>query len=82
MKARKYPEEQIDLNFEKAKKFTRKELISRNKKNKNKNDGKIRLIFTYNEGNPPLYQWMREAKRCLVRNEKAKELGDCIQISV
>ena len=24
---------------------------------------------------------MREAKRCLVRNEKAKELGDCIQIS-
>ena len=51
------------------------------RKGKKKNDGKIRLVFTYNEGNPPLYQWMREAKRCLVRNDKAKELGDLIQIS-
>ena len=40
----------------------------------------MRLIFTYNRGNPPLHAWLRGAKKCLVRDEKARELGENIQI--
>ena len=42
---------------------------------------KVRCIFTYNEGNPPLHLWLRQAKKCLVKNEKAKALGDKMQIT-
>ena len=45
-----------------------------------KRDKKVRLIFTHNAGNPPLHQWLREAKRCLLKNEKAKDIGNSIQI--
>ena len=41
---------------------------------------KAKLIFTHNGGNPPLHKWLREAKSCLVKNEKAKSLGENIQI--
>ena len=41
----------------------------------------MRLIFTHNRGNPPLHVWLREGKRCLVKNEKAKLLGEKLQIS-
>ena len=40
----------------------------------------MRMIFTYNNGNPPLNMWLRQAKRCLLKNEKAKNLGENIQI--
>ena len=54
---RNYPETLINEQFEKAKKKDRKQLIYQNRKQKNmKKDEKIRLIFTYNEGNPPLTQ--------------------------
>ena len=35
----------------------------------------MRLIFTHNKGNPPLH------KKCLVKNYKAKKLGEKIQIT-
>jgi hypothetical protein len=39
-----------------------------------------RTIFTYNNGNPPLNMWLRQAKKCLLKNDKAKNLGENIQI--
>ena len=78
---RHYPENAIDQQFSRAKKNDRKELIYQNRKQKNKNDKKTRLIFTHNEGNPPLHQWLREAKKLLVRNERAKSMGEDMQIS-
>ena len=71
----------IDNKISEAKKVSRKDLILQNRKKSKKADGKARLIFTHNRGNPPLHQWMREAKKCLVRNEKAKNIGQSIQIS-
>ena len=50
---RKYPEELIDNQFEKAKLKQRKDLIFQERKKKTK-DNKIRLIFTNNSQNPPL----------------------------
>ena len=48
---------------------------------KNQPDGKIRLIFTHNEKNPPIHQWIRQSRKCLDRNEKAKDIGKNIQIA-
>jgi hypothetical protein len=80
LKKRNYPEELINKKFYEAKKKPRKDLIFQ-KRSQNQKDDKVRLIFTHNNGNPPLHQWLREAKKCLVRNEKARALGDKIQIS-
>ena len=77
---RHYPPQIIDHNFEKAKQKNRRQLIFQPRKNKG-GDNKIRLIFTHNQSNPPLHKWMREAKKTLVRNPKAKELGEKIQIA-
>ena len=41
----------------------------------------MRCIFTFNEGNPPLHQWFRQAKKCLVKNDRAKEVGSKIQLT-
>ena len=41
----------------------------------------MRLIFTYNQNNPPIHKWIRQSKKFLERNEKAKELGKNIQIA-
>ena len=38
------------------------------------------MIFTPNSGNPPLSMWLRQAKQCLLKNEKAKKMGDKMQI--
>ena len=66
---RNYPETLINEQFEKAKKKDRKQLIYQNRKQKNTpKDEKIRLIFTYNEGNPPLHKWIRECKNVLIMN--------------
>ena len=76
---RNYPVGVVEKQFDRAKKQNRKQLIykSRNKKA----DNKVRCIFTFNEGNPPLHLWLRQAKKCLVKNEKAKELGEKMQIT-
>ena len=77
--ARNYPEEVIDSQFNKAKLRKRKELIHQNRSKKQ--DEKIRCIFTYNQGNPPLHQWIREAQKCLVKNDRARLMGKNIQIA-
>ena len=47
---------------------------------KNQSKEKVRGIFTHNQGNPPIQQWIRESKKLLIKNDKAKILGDKIQI--
>ena len=56
-----YPEKVIDDKFKKAKKKDRKEIIFQQRKKKKENDNKTRLIFTYNERNPPIYSWIQTA---------------------
>ena len=80
LEARSYPEKLINDKFSEAKKKSRKNLIYQNRKKKNMSDGKVRLIFTHNKGNPPLNMWLREVKKCLIKNEKAKEIGDKMQV--
>jgi hypothetical protein len=78
---RNYPTELIEKHFEKAKSRGRKDLIFQSRKKSTKNYRKCRLIFTYNEANPPLHKWIREGQKLLVRNEKAKNIGKEIQIA-
>ena len=76
---RNYPENEIQKQFTRAKKSDRSQLINQNRRKKK--DDKVRCIFTYNEGNPPLHQWLRQAKKCLLKNEKAKQIGEKMQIT-
>ena len=76
---RSYPEGVINKEFSRAKKSGRKNLIYQNRNKKN--DEKIRCIFTFNQGNPPLHLWFRQAKKCLIKNEKAKQIGQKMQIA-
>ena len=76
---RNYPENLIDEKFHLAKKKSRGDLINQ-KRRRNVGDDKVRLIFTHNRGNLPLHQWLRQSKKCLLKNEKAKKIGDKIQI--
>jgi hypothetical protein len=76
-----YPENIIKKQFEKAERKDRKQLINKPRPQKQKKDGKTRLIFTYNASNPPIHQWVRDAKELLVRNDKAITLGETIQIT-
>jgi hypothetical protein len=48
----------------------RREILKSRKKVKP--DDKVRDIFTYNNTNPPLKEWIRISKKALVKNEKAK----------
>ena len=75
---RKYPEEIIEKQFQKATSKNRKDLIFQPRKNQEKDD-KIRLIFTHNESNPPLHKWIRQCKKML-NTPKAKELGSKFQL--
>ena len=77
--ARNYPEEIIEAQLSKAKKRERKQLIHQSRSKKQ--DDKIRCIFTYNQGNPPLHQWIREAQKCLIKNDRARSMGKKIQIA-
>ena len=70
----------ISTKFIEAKKRTRKSLIHQNRHQKSGDDPKIRRLFTHNKGNPPLHQWFREAKKCLIKDDRAKALGDNFQI--
>ena len=71
--ARNYPEKLVDSKFAEAKKRSRNELIFQSRKKNNVQNDKVRLIFTHNRGNPPMHQWLRDSKKCLLKNEKAKK---------
>ena len=76
---RKYPEEMVENQISRAKNKNRKSQLYQNKKQQNYE--KVRLIFTHNSKNPPIHQWIRESRKFLDRNEKAKEMGKHIQIA-
>ena len=38
-------------------------------------------MFTYNADNPPIHHWLKKEKKLLLRNEKAKLIGENIQIA-
>ena len=76
---RSYPSDLIKMQFNKAKLKDRKKLIFQERKQKH-GDKKVRLIFTHNEGNPPLHKWVRESKQ-FFSTPKAKKIGQEIQIA-
>ena len=76
---RNYPDNVIDEQIKKAESKNRRELIFKQRKQKTQNDKKARLIFTNNQANPPIHQWIREGKRYL-KSAKARVLGDNMQI--
>ena len=78
---RKYPEQLVDKEMDRASKIDRKAQIYKNRGKKNQPDGKVRLIFTHNEKNPPIHHWIRQSKKFLEKNEKAKDMGKNIQIA-
>jgi hypothetical protein len=80
LEERNYPPKLIEKQFQRANQKTRKSLISQKRPDKKVKDDKIRIIFTHNQANPPVHRWLREAKRLLVRNDKAKAIGDRLQI--
>ena len=57
------------------------ELVKKQIFRANQTDKKVRLIFTYNQSNPPIQKWIRQSKKFLDKNEKAKNLGKNIQIA-
>ena len=75
---RNFPIGLIESKFQKAKSQDRSVILKR--KAKFQSDNKVRGIFTHNRGGPPIYQWIREAKKQLIKNERAKKLGENIQI--
>ena len=80
LQKRNYPDRVISEKFSEARKKSRSDLIHQGRSKNNTQNDKVRLIFTHNRGNPPLHMWLREAKKCLVKNEKAKSLGEKMQI--
>ena len=62
----------------KAKRVNRETLLRQRKSTKT--DNKVRMIFTHNESNPPINQWIRESKKYLVKNDQAKQMGENIQV--
>ena len=80
LQERNYPTELVQKQVERAKKKDRRALIFQERKNKKKQDDKVRLMFTYNKHNPPIHKWVRESQKLLARNDDAKALGERIQI--
>ena len=76
---RNYPSEVVDMQFERAMKNERMDLIHKKRKKKG-TDGKVRLVFTHNSANPPIHQWLRDSKKHLEKNDQAKEIGKRVQI--
>ena len=70
----------VKAHIARAQEKDRRTLIFK-KKPQNQPDRKVRLIFTFNQSNPPIHKWIRQSKKYLERNEKAKELGKNIQIA-
>ena len=77
---KKLPPRVSFTTIERTKTKERKQLINKQRKNKNKKDDKVRLIFTHGAANPPIHMWIREGKKMLARNDQAKAMGDRIQI--
>ena len=80
LEKRNYPEKLIKSKFALARNRTRANLIHQNRHEKNTDNAKVRLIFTYNQGNPPLHMWFREAKKCLIKDDRARALSENFQI--
>ena len=76
---RNYPESVIKESISRAESKSRTDLIFGQRKQKVKNDKKVRLIFTHNSKNPPLHKWLREGKKFLTTPE-GKEIGKNLQI--
>ena len=55
-----------------AKNNDRKDLIMKKRKPKNKSDKKVWLSFTHNKVNPPILMCVRECKKLLCNNKRAK----------
>ena len=68
----------MEKQIAKAKKPDRKTILKNRKKSQK--DEKVRMIFTHNKANPPVNQWIREGKKCLLKNEEAKKIGENIQV--
>ena len=77
---RKYPEDLVKRHMARAQTKDRRTQIFK-KRTPAQKDNKVRLIFTYNQNNPPIQKWIRQSRKFLDRNEKAKELGKNIQIA-
>ena len=77
-KERNYPNTLVEKKIAEAKKTDRKTILKNRKKTQR--DEKVRMIFTHNKANPPVNQWIREGKKCLLKNEEAKKIGDNIQV--
>ena len=75
---RNFPHTLISKNFEEAKKIERKTILKR--KPKKKSDDRVRGVFTHNQGNPPIQKWITQSQKLLIKNEKAKKIGEKIQI--
>ena len=76
---RSYPEDIINEQIQKAESKDRRSLIYKQRKQNSNSEKKVRLIFTNNQSNPPIHQWIREGKRYL-KSAKAKKMGDNMQI--
>ena len=77
-KDRIYPNSLVEKKISEAKKSDRKTILQKRKKSQK--DEKVRMIFTHNKANPPVNKWIRESRKCLMRNEEAKKMGDNIQV--
>ena len=77
---RKYPEKLVKKEIARAKAKDRRGQIYKQKPT-NQSDNKVRLIFTYNQHNPPIHKWIKQSKKYLDRNDRAKEIGKNIQIA-
>ena len=77
---RNYPKEIVEKQISRPQQKDRKSLIFK-KKQMNQTDKKVRLIFTYNQSNPPIEKWIRQSRKYLDKNYKSKDLGRNIQIA-
>ena len=76
---RNYPEQVVTDQIKKAESKDRKSLIFKQRKQNSGGDKKVRLIFTNNQANPPIHQWIREGKKYL-KSAKARVLADNMQV--
>ena len=81
LEERNYPSGVIDKQFKRAKNKERRSLIFQNRNKNAQQDKKVRFIFTHNQSNPPFHMWIRECKKLLTKNQKAKDVGNRIQLA-
>jgi hypothetical protein len=74
-----YPEKVVNEQIRKAESKDRKTLIFKNRSQNTRGDKKVRLIFTNNQANPPIHQWIREGNKYL-KSPKAQTLGNNMQV--